>query len=96
MSNKKGTEKELSCLVYPGMFKSERAVEITLPDGRTVSAFVDERDVRASSQPTLAGTVAGSVKVSVVEDKGESVIVDLPQPTLTNGTRFEVRKAELK
>lgn len=86
----------LSCLVSPGMFSTERAVSVELPDGRKISAFVDKRDVLPHRDLKPGQEVQGYVKVSVVEVGKDSAIVDLPQPGLTEGPRLKVPKTILK
>jgi hypothetical protein len=85
-------EPTLSCSVGPGMFSSERAISIDLPDGRKVSAFVDRRNVIPDKDVKPGEEYNGHVKVAVVEVKKDSAIVDLPQPGLTEGPRLKVPK----
>jgi hypothetical protein len=85
-------EPTISCSIGPGMFSSERAISIDLPDGRTVSAFVDRRDVIPDKDLRPGEEYRGHVKVSLVEVKKDSAIVDLPQPRLTEGPRLTVPK----
>jgi hypothetical protein len=85
-------EPTLSCSIGPGMFSTERAISIDLPGGRTVSAFVDRRDVIPDRDVRPGEQYRGHVKVSVVELKKDSAIVDLPQPGLTEGPRLTVPK----
>jgi len=89
------TEASISCTVSQGMFSSERGVFVELPDGRKVTAFVDKRDVIVDHDPAVGEEVRGRVKVAVVEEKKDSVIVDLPQPTITSGPRLRVPKVLL-
>lgn len=49
----------------------------------------------AGQDPAPGESVIGRVKVEVLELKGDSVLVDLPQPTITSGTRFRLPKALL-
>jgi len=82
----------MRCTVSRGMFKDERAVHVKLTDGRNVSAFVDKDDVSVEEEPTAASEVMGRVRVVVVKENDKSVILDLPQSTITNGPRVEVNK----
>ena len=94
--NGKPTTVLIGCMVSLGMFSSERIIEITLPDGRKISAFVDKQDVITEQEPTPAGPVRGQVRVSVVEEREDSVIIDLPQPSMTEGPRLIVPKTLLE
>lgn len=78
------------------MFSTERAISIQLPSGRTVSAFVDRHDVIPDRELKPGEEYQGYVKVSVVEVKNNSAIVDLPQPGLTEGPRLAVPKDLIK
>jgi putative intracellular protease/amidase len=89
------TEASISCTVSQGLFSSERGVFVELPDGRKVTAFVDKRDVIIDRDPARGEKVRGRVKVAVVEEKKDFVIVDLPQPTITGGPRLRVPKVFL-
>ena len=82
----------IRCTVSRGMFEDERAVHVELSDGRTVSAFVDKEDVLVEEEPSAVSEVTGRVRVVVVKENDKSVILDLPQPTITNGPRVEVNK----
>lgn len=91
---KKVLEREptISCSISPGMFSSERAISIDLPDGRKVSAFVDRRDVIPDRDVKPGKEYRGHVRVFLVEFRNDSAIVDLPQPGLTEGPRLKVPK----
>jgi len=86
----------LACKVTVGMFSTERGVVVELPDGRRVSALVDERSVIVSQEPRPGGEVPGRVRVSVIELEENSAIVDLPQAGFTEGPRLRVPRAFLR
>ncbi|MFQ5792072.1 MAG: hypothetical protein ACE5JJ_04315 [Nitrospinota bacterium] len=73
-------------------------MRIDLPDGETISAFVDKRDVTVERGPEPGKVVLGRVRVRVVEFKknAETALVDLPQPAITKGPRLEVPKEFLE
>ncbi|MEW6296851.1 MAG: hypothetical protein AB1671_03810 [Thermodesulfobacteriota bacterium] len=92
---KKTSEAEtalLKCKVSQGMFSHERGVLVELPDGRRVSALVDKNSVQVTRDPRAGEEVEGRVKVSVLETKKDSALVDLPQPGLAEGPRLRVPK----
>jgi hypothetical protein len=74
------------------MFSNERGVLVELPDGRTLTAFVDKRDVIVEREPVGEEEIRGRVKVQVIEEKNDSVLIDLPRPTITGGPRLRVPK----
>ena len=86
----------ISCKVSLGMFSSEREVVIELPDGRRIAALVDKRHVEVERDPEPDEEVEGRLRVMVVETHKDSAVIDLPQPTMTEGTRFEVPRSFLE
>ena len=97
MGKRNGTgEARIPCKVAVGMFSDEREVFIHLPDGRSLSALVDKRDVLVKSDPEEGKPLDGEVKVSVVEQYKGMVLVDLPQAGITVGPRMQVPKTFLK
>lgn len=83
----------LACEVSQGMFSSERGIVVHLPGGRRVSTLVDRRDVQIAREPTGGETVDGRVRVAVVDHGEDWLVVDLPQPGLTEGTRLRVPRS---
>jgi len=57
-------KKRLKCRVLKGMFSSERAVVVSLPNGKTSSAFVPSSEVRGDLNSD------GDVCVDVFRDRG--------------------------
>ena len=85
----KSGQRWVKCIVRRGLFASERAVVIELPSGK-VSAMVDVSDVRMSGDLPDGEPVEGFVRVRIVESKGGSYLVDLPQPMFGRGSRLLV------
>lgn len=83
----------LSCSVSPGMFSNERGISLTLADGGIVSAVVDATDVSVQGQLQPGQETRGKVRAYVVEERKETFLVDLPQPTLSGGPRLEVSRS---
>lgn len=83
----------LRCFVSLGMFATERRVRVELPDGRMIYAFVDNNDVQTETDLRPGGEVPGYVKVYVLKENEDSVIADLPQPSIAHGTRVEIPKS---
>lgn len=80
----------LHCKVSLGMFSSERGISVVLPSGQKIVAFVDKRDVNVGRDPRPGEEIDGLVKVSVVTESRQSIVVDLPQPAISQGPRIEV------
>ena len=86
----------VTCSISPGMFKSERMVSVELPGGQEVTAFVDRRQVIPDREITSSEEYKGQLKVTVVQIKNDSAIIDLPQPGLTQGPRLVIPKKLIK
>ena len=78
------------------MFKSERMVSVELPGGHEVTALVDRHQVIPDRELSPNDEYKGQLKVTVVEVKNKSAVIDLPQPGLTQGTRLVVPKNIIK
>lgn len=86
----------ISCKVSLGLFSDERAVSISLAADKKVSAIINKRQITVDHEPKEGEEVNGRVEVTLVQDNGDSVIVDLPQPGLTEGPRLVVPKSLLR
>lgn len=70
--------KRLRVRVEPGMFESERSVSFEA-GGKTYTLIVDKADVQGDT-----------LRVYVVEQRGNEALIDLPRDTFTSGTRIRV------
>jgi hypothetical protein len=86
----------IPCKVSLGMFSMERGVRIELADGRKVAALVDKHHVLVKEEPKPNTEVDGRLAVFVVEYLDDSVLVDLPQPSMTEGTRLRIPRSMLE
>lgn len=84
-----GALAKVRCEITPGLFSSERGVTIHLPGAHVVQTLVDITHVDPKTNPPSTG-MAGTIVVTVVEKRGDSFIVDLPEPSFRFGTRVEV------
>jgi hypothetical protein len=82
----------VSCSISAGMFKSERVVSVELPGGHAITTLVDRHQVIPDREVSPTDEYKGQVKVTVVQVKNNSAIIDLPQPGLAQGTRVIVPK----
>jgi len=78
------------------MFKSERMVSVELPGGREITTLVDRHQVIPDREVSPTEEYKGQVKVTVVQVKNNSAIIDLPKPVLTQGTRLVVPREIIK
>jgi hypothetical protein len=78
------------CNVSLGMFSNERGARIELPTGETVSVIVDRSQVHVEREPGAGEEVDGWLDVAIVREADNQVVIDLPQPSFTSGTRLAV------
>src|SRR6266511_2219228 len=96
-SNPKGKEITTdSCSISAGMFKGERMVSVELPGGPEITTVVDRNQVIPDREVSPTEEYKAQVKVTVVQVKNNSAIIDLPQPGLTQGTRLVVPREIIK
>lgn len=86
----------IRCKVSLGLFADERGVRIELPNGEEIAALLDKSQVQVKREPAPGEEVDGFVLVSIVADIGGNVVIDLPQQTLTGGTRVLVPKTLMR
>lgn len=89
-------EKLLLCKVSPGQFSNEYAVEGTLSNGSGFSMFTHADSLTLNEKPTRDKPVEGWMKIDILEEKGDIVLVSLPQTTLENGRFITVKKEQTK
>ena len=80
------------CKVSLGMFTRERVVEVGLRDGSTATLVVDKSAVEVEREPGPGEAVPGFLRAGVVEEAGDHLLVDLPQPTFSGGGRVEIAR----
>ena len=73
----------IPCRVARGMFSNERSVLLDLPGEERLSVLVDEKNVHVAHDPDIDEEVDGRLDVRIVADEGDSFVVDMPQPSLT-------------
>jgi len=89
-------EKWLDCTISPGQFTGEFAVQGKLFDNTTFFLFVEEGDVKFQEKPTPDKPVKGWVRVVPATQKGELLLVTLPQPTFENGQTITVKADQVR
>jgi hypothetical protein len=77
------------CQVLPGTFESEFYIIVG-----DVSALVDKRSVKTDN-PVNGVEVAGTVLVSLIEEKSDKALIELPGLPVVGGLRTWVPKETL-
>lgn len=85
----------LDCVVAPGQFTGEFAVQIAEFSGRSVSLFAPASDVDLEGSLDELPTVPGHVRVQLVKQSESLALVLLPRKTLENGQHITVHIARL-
>jgi hypothetical protein len=70
-------------------------ISVELPGGRGITTLVDRHQVIPDREVSPSEEYKG-VKVTVLEVKNNSAVIDLPQPGITQGTRLVVPKKIIK
>ena len=78
----------LRCTIGPGVFRHERQIKIDV-EGQIYRAIVDAGDVVESTENGQVLSV-GLVRVTVVSESNDTVLVDLPRETFSAGIRIFV------
>jgi hypothetical protein len=83
------------CQFRLGSFERERGVIIDIPDVGKITTIVDKSDLLPNRKPEPGQILEGKLKVFVVDQKDDKVIVDLPRETFTSGPRIAVPRTLL-
>ena len=85
----------LNCIITPGQFSCEFAVEGKEHNGTPFSLFACEWDLKFRSAPTGMERTQGAIRVEVMQTSGTLALVRLPQATMENGDAVTVHIGEL-
>ncbi len=86
----------LRCKVTPGQFSNEYAVQGERFDGRGFSLFAWERDVDTDFTTSKDVPAGAWLRVEVLDQSNDKVLVRLPSPCFENGDTVSVQAAQLK
>jgi len=89
-------EKWLDCTISPGQFTGEYAVRGNLFDGTEFSMFAEEEDLSFEERPSEDNPVVGRIRVVPGPNKGDILLVTLPQPTFENGQTISVKASQIR
>ena len=85
----------LRCRVTPGMFDHELGVEGRQSDGSVYSLFAPKKAVDHGGQP-VEGPMEGWIRVRVLSQKDDRVLIELPGQTFQNGAYVTVPVNQLR
>lgn len=90
------TETWLRCIITPGQFTGEYAVEGETSSGEGFSLFADEDSIECRAYPTGSERAPAWLRVEVLQKQGNLALVKLPRHTMENGDTLTVFSKELK
>lgn len=85
----------LKCRVSLGQFPQEYSVQGKLFNGAPFSLFAPVDDVKPDEEVKQGKWVNGWVRVATGSQKGDCVLVALPQPAIENGQIVSVKVADI-
>ncbi len=86
----------LKCMVSVGQFPQEYSVCGKLFNGTQFSLFAPVDDVEIEGEVARGKWVNGWVRVATGSQKGDCVLVALPQPALENGQIISVKIDDIR
>lgn len=86
----------LRCMITPGQFSCEYAVEGQTFAGEGFSLFACDYDLKFPANQPAGGRVQGWIRVTVVKTAGSRALVQLPKSTMENGDTVTVDCNNLK
>ena len=89
------TESWLRCKVSQGQFSIEYAVSGKRFDGEGFSLFAPKEFVDTPEEVTDE-TVDGWLRVEILDQKGDLLLIRLPRPTLESGQSLTVNSVDVK
>ena len=85
----------LSCMITPGQFSCEYAVEGVMHNSEGFSLFACDYNLTFRSAPTIGERVQGWIQVEVLQTSASLALVRLPQSTMENGDVVTVNLRDL-
>jgi len=89
-SGSRKREEWVECKILLGVFSDEREAVLKLADGKEISVPVNKSLIRVESEPSEETAGLGRVKVRVIREEADRLLVELPGPGLTQGPRVEI------
>lgn len=83
------------CIIYPGMFPEEYAVEIKLTSGKVLSLFAETSDLESIDLEHNKAYL--KVKILGEQETGREILMYLPKESLETGNHwFELPREQVK
>lgn len=82
----------LDCVIFPGMFSTERRVVLQIGDSEYVT-YADEALLTITDEPVEQGGTRGKIWVKVRRRLVDEYVVALPEETLSTGELVTVPKS---
>ena len=89
-------ENWLKCIVSPGQFSVEYAIQADAADGSQFSLFAPKEVVEVEREPSDDDFVDGFLKVNVADRANDSTLVYLPREAFEIGYFVTVKSASLE
>jgi len=86
----------LRCKIGLGQFSGEVAVQSATASGEEFSLFVDDECVDCDRSLEQESPVDGWIRVEVLAEEGELLLVQLPGQTFENGRTVTVRRTQVE
>ncbi|OGD85766.1 hypothetical protein A2Z23_02635 [Candidatus Curtissbacteria bacterium RBG_16_39_7] len=84
---------EIPCMVSEGMWPDERTVIMQISEQR-LQSWAHQDLISVDDERNIFG--AGWLKVRIIKENGEHLIVDLPNETYNSGRRIQIPKNMLR
>lgn len=89
-------QKWVNCTITVGQFSDEYGVEGRLFNNKPFSLFAPKDYVTFETAPERDKPVKGKIRADVVQEKGDLVLVVLPQQTFENGRAITVKAEQVE
>ena len=89
-------EKWLECMITPGQFSGEYAVQGKMFDGEGFSLFAPKEDLKFDREPETDKPVKGFVRIVTGPENNNLLMVSLPRPTFENGRTITVNASQIQ
>jgi len=87
----------LECIISPGQFTGEFAVQGKMFDSTDFSLFAPKEDLQFSEKvPARGKHVKGAIRVVPLDQKDDLMLVALPRPTFENGRAITVKTSQIR
>ena len=86
----------IECVVVPGQFSGEYAVQIDTYDGKSLILFARDDEVELEGPVGGSGPKRARLAASIVDRSGDLLLVRLPRQTLENGQYVTLKESQIQ